>query len=410
MEDFLNTLDLYRYNKNEKSQVLFLTNTYDFLTRKLTYLDKLKQDDESILAGVEIIEYALNEAVSLEWLKYFPNLIELNCVFNHLTSSSLESLKYVPKLQKLSINNNKIDNLSNLKYVPNLYELVCFNNQITILSDSRLNLPNLKVLRCSSNKLVSIDISGCESLIYLDCSCNKITEIIYSNVFNIQNLHCSYNEFDNLDVSQCKVLKVLRCNYNKLTMLDLKGLIKLQELYCSFNQLNTLNIKECKDLKILCCNKNKLTKLDLQELIHLRLIYCEFNQLTEIIGLSKVQNLVELYCSNNQLTLLELPNCLYLKRLNCIDNDISNILDILNICKRLQLDVFIYDNCSIYIDYKGLEKCCICFDMSVLSLDKKIIIYCCKHIFHKECLATWIDKFAATCPYCRTKIFEPSLR
>jgi predicted RNA-binding Zn-ribbon protein involved in translation (DUF1610 family) len=58
-------------------------------------------------------------------------------------------------------------------------------------------------------------------------------------------------------------------------------------------------------------------------------------------------------------------------------------------------------------DHDSIEDCTIC----LLSMDKKnkCSILPCKHIFHMECIHSWIDAEEETsfqCPVCRRAIFE----
>ncbi|KAM6563740.1 hypothetical protein CsatB_023738 [Cannabis sativa] len=47
-------------------------------------------------------------------------------------------------------------------------------------------------------------------------------------------------------------------------------------------------------------------------------------------------------------------------------------------------------------------ECRVC--LSEFEDGEKIRKLKCDHVFHKECLDTWLQQFCATCPLCRTKV------
>lgn len=52
------------------------------------------------------------------------------------------------------------------------------------------------------------------------------------------------------------------------------------------------------------------------------------------------------------------------------------------------------------------ENCCICYcDYSNTDENNITAMLKCKHIFHKDCIQTWLRK-SGTCPICRNNIFE----
>ena len=384
MEDFLK-----KFKDCIFQETLNLEYTHNYLADKINYLEAINTDDtlRPILLKIKGLNYSHNSTTNLDWLKYFPNITELNCNNNNLNISSLESLKYVPDLQILFINYSNIDDLSNLKFTPKLRKLYCRGNKITQLSSTDISLINLKYLYCSSNKIISIDVSNYISLTYLDCSYNKITKLVLHNTPKLRTLCCRENQIINLDLvghGPHNAFKVLHCDTNELTELNLQGLINIQEVYCFSNKLNLLCLKDCKNLTKLNCSTNRLTKLDLQGLTNLRHLYCESNQLTNIINLSDAHNLKKLDC-----------------RKNLLNYSYNRLQNILNVCKHLKLKHFKYDIIISYSKYQGLDKCYICFDILKSKKQNKVITRC-EHIFHKVCLTYWMYcASTANCPYCR---------
>ena len=419
------------------SNTLDLYETKDCLTNEIHYLKKISKsvDFAHILTSITRIDYYQNNAKSLKWLKYFPNIIELNCGHNNLDSSSLKSLKYIPNLQILNITYNNIRDLSNLRFATKLVKIYCYNNKIKILSHLSINieyvrceynfitdislnnLPNLKRFCCENNTLISLHISNCAELTQIECSYNELTKLTLINVPNLENLYCDRNKLLALDLAECRSLTFLTCNRNYLTELNLENLINLKQIDCSYNSLSILNISKCKLLIVLRCDYNKLIELDLQGFTHLtnvicisnnldtlnvsnckllESLFCAENNLKEITGLTSLSELNSLFCYNNQINLLDLSNCCKLRFLNCKKNQISNIKDV---CKHLNLILFKYDIVLCYRIYKGVDACYICSDACSDAYSDKIITEC-GHIFHKNCLLIWFN-LKDFCPYCR---------
>ena len=224
-------------------RILSLSKTRDYLAYNLNYLDKLNSNNDyygiksTLLTNIDTIHYMNNDATNLEWLKYFPNVKYLNCSFNHLDSSSLESLKYVLKLERLLIRNNNI---------------------------------------------TSIDISSYTSLEHLDLNNNYVTQLSAQRVLILRNLTCKNNQLTNLDIINCKNLKLLSCEKNKLSELNLQGLKKLWHVNCNSNQLTKINLSDTRHLSMLCCNDNQLTSLNLSNSPNLQYLYCKKNKILNI--------------------------------------------------------------------------------------------------------------------------------
>ena len=243
MKKFLKKLQSHTFDEE-----LSLSDTRDYLVDKLEYLDVINKDEnlKNILSNTKEIEYTYNKATNLEWLKYFPNITELDCRNNNLDSSSLESLKYVPNLQILYISDNNIDDLTNLKFVPKLSNLNCSRNKIKTLPDINLILPSLTYLCCPENEIVLINISDCILLKHLDCGCNYVKELIVQNMLKLKYILCGANQLVNLHIINCKSLRLLYCNDNRLTLLDLSNCPQLEYLRCKNNKIQSF-----KDIHIL---------------------------------------------------------------------------------------------------------------------------------------------------------------
>ena len=183
-----------------------------------------------------------------------------------------------------------------------LKELNCSANQITDLDVSQNT--NLEKLICSANNITSLNVNNNTSLKYLDCGYCSLNYINLTGCTALEELRCADNhQIESLIVSGCKSLILINCCNNQITSLDVSECLLLEQLFCSRNQLVTLNISGCSSLYDLTCYGNQLTELDV----------------TDCIELDKLE------CEENRLTSLNISNNLELRVLNCNFNQIKNI-------------------------------------------------------------------------------------
>ncbi len=66
-------------------------------------------------------------------------------------------------------------------------------------SDASGNLSgSLTYLKCESNSLTSLNVSGCTALTYLDCQVNSLTSLDVSGLTALTNLYCNNNSLTSL--------------------------------------------------------------------------------------------------------------------------------------------------------------------------------------------------------------------
>lgn len=157
---------------------------------------------------------------------------------------------------------------------------------------------SLKVLDCSYNKLMSIDVSKNKSLEKLKCDENLLKELDISNNNALTELDCGYNLLGTLDVSHNTKLTNLVCDGNIITSLDLSNNKELSGLQCQHNMLNSIDVSNIQSLTSLYCLDNKLTQLDV----------------------SQNTNLIHLMCSDNLLSSIDIQNNRTLKNFTCKNN------------------------------------------------------------------------------------------
>ena len=152
-------------------------------------------------------------------------------------------------------NAGNISDLTGIKYFPNLENLNCALNLLTSLDVS--NNPALTSLNCNYNQLTSLDLSKNTALTMLGCIGNKLTSLDVSNNTALTSLYCESNQLTGLDLSGNANLTRLICRSNLLTSLDVSNNTALTYLNCNYNQLTSLNLSKNTALTILGCSGNK---------------------------------------------------------------------------------------------------------------------------------------------------------
>ena len=182
----------------------------------------------------------------------------------------------------------------------------------------------LKTLKCNSNELTSLNVSGNEQLSHLQCNDNQLTTLDVSRNTALRALECDNNQLTSLDVSKNTALRALACRKNQLTSLDVSGNAALMSLYCGGNQLTSLDASGKLVLGSLSCNDNQLTSLDVSGCPALTTLSCRGN-LLEKLNLTENEKLQELTCGGNQLNSLALDMNPELRLLDCSGNPLLSV-------------------------------------------------------------------------------------
>ena len=220
---------------------------------------------------------------------------------------------------KIDVSKKNISDLSGIQFFPNLRELACYDNQLTSLDVSKNT--KLRDLSCGTNQLTSLDVSQNPALDRLLCGENNLTSLDVSQNPALKTLSCSKNNLTSLDVRQNTKLGILNCAENNLTSLDVRQNTKLADLSCEKNQLTSLDVSQNPELERLHCGENNLTSLDVSQNPILWILVCNGNQLTSL-DVSKNTKLSELECYQNQLTSLDLSQTA-VTELKASDNKIT---------------------------------------------------------------------------------------
>ena len=175
--------------------------------------------------------------------------------------------------------------------------LNCYNSRLSVFNIS--GCVNLLEIDCRGNDLTELDISDCTKLKKLNCSDNKLTALkIYSS--NLTMLNCVSNLITTIDVRNRTQLEEFFCNDNQIASLDLTGCTSLIELDCrNMPTLESLILTNCRALKTLYCTNSSLKILDLTPCTELTHLYCAANRLQPSLDVSKCKHLQELNCISN---------------------------------------------------------------------------------------------------------------
>lgn len=150
-----------------------------------------------------------------------------------------------------------------LEKLNRLANLWCQHNRIKKLS----NLPN--------------------TLIGINCSHNKLTELPNNLPNSLEYINCTYNEITSLPEKLPNLLRVMDCSHNKITKLNHKFKLpdSLQEIWCENNKIISLPKKLPTSLKMIYCNDNIIKKIhieNMKQLTNLRIFECYGNDLEDV--------------------------------------------------------------------------------------------------------------------------------
>ena len=236
----------------------------------------------------------------------------------NLSRAEIEAVKEIKCYYK------DIRSLTGIEYFTALQTLKCYSNQLTSLDISGNTA--LKSLDCAKNQLAALDVSQNTALESLDCADNQLTTLDVSRNTALKSLDCAKNQLTTLDVSQNTALESFNCADNQVTSLDISQNTALEYLICASNKLTALNVSGNATLKFLNCESNELTALDVNRNTALNTLNCLNNRLTSL-NVSLNLNLQDLNCARNQLSALDVQKNTALKSLYCGYNQLA-VLDV----------------------------------------------------------------------------------
>ena len=277
----------------------------------------------------------------------------------NLSRAEIEAVKEIKCYHK------DIRSLTGIEYFTALQTLKCYSNQLTSLDISGNTA--LKSLDCAKNQLAALDVSQNTALESLDCADNQVTTLDVSRNTALKSLDCAKNQLTTLDVSRNTALESLNCADNQVTSLDISQNTALEYLICASNKLTALNVSGNATLKFLNCESNELTALDVNRNTALNTLNCLNNRLTSL-NVSLNLNLQDLNCARNQLSALDVQKNTALKSLYCGYNQLAvldvgqnGLLESLSCNNNLLTSLDVRQNTRLYL--------LLCYNNHLTSLD-----------------------------------------
>ena len=178
-------------------------------------------------------------------------------------------------------------------------------------------------------------LSDYDSIVYINCSSNNLTDLPSKLPGSLQELHCSDNNLTFLPSKLPESLRGLVCSNNNLTSLPSSLPESLRVLYCYQNNLTSLPSSLPDSLRVLYCSDNNLTELPSKLPGSLRVLYCYYNKLKALpINLHELRNLTLVDCSDNEIEYIPPQTTRFLNSLKNTDmtqpklyNDGQNVHD-----------------------------------------------------------------------------------
>lgn len=161
-------------------------------------------------------------------------------IISNTKVEKIDSLIVFNNLKYLDCSNNKLMELPNIS--SSIIEIDCSNNYINNID--QISKLSLKRLNCINNNIKEI-INNSIDILY--CSENSITNI---NCPLVEQLYCNKNNLKKINLN--KHIKIVDCSHNKLVEIDLSQCNIIEELYIDNNQITTipyscLKILHCDD-------------------------------------------------------------------------------------------------------------------------------------------------------------------
>ena len=239
-----------------------------------------------------------------------PWLEDIICSDNLIEKLDLCNL---PELSILDCEKNRLSSLD-LRANVKLFTLCCSDNPITTLDVSMLSL--LGNIMVNNAKLTSLDLSNNLYLTWIECNGNGLETLIISPKNGwITDLRCQSNRLTSLDVSGFGMLQVLNCADNLLTSIDVSHNPDLTCLDVAYNPIRTLDVRRNSKLDWLSCSGCEFEELDLSKSMGLSALYIFDNPSLKKLDVSVCDK--ELYISlDSGVDLIGLGEKMYANRVD----------------------------------------------------------------------------------------------
>lgn len=221
-------------------------------------------------------------------------------------------LKFLPNLEKLTIQKAKRDELDNLLLCPKLTKLEITESSVSDdvmeIIGSMTAMEELTLSNCGLSTISKLELLTSLKKVNLDN--NTIRDIsIFENTPHLEELSLMHNAVEDITpLAGCSKLRHLALGYNNIASIETAFSFPiLQYLDVQHNAVASISgIEKLKELTQLNASYNKLTDISMlatsTNLMHLDVAS---NQITDLSALAGLNGLMHLYFSYNQVT--EIP-------------------------------------------------------------------------------------------------------
>ncbi|SDN56184.1 leucine-rich repeat domain-containing protein [Acetanaerobacterium elongatum] len=297
-------------------------------------------------------------------------ITERGCLYNtdEITSygeiTSLEDIKYFPKLKKLTVINNMVTTLPDLMNSKIEYMNLAHNSIVDIKNIGQYK--TLYSINLSYNMIKDIsNVSLSQTITNLNLKANAIGDAqVLASVQDLKELNISYNYLNNVDfLSSLKGLSDLDISHNEIDNLSaIADLNKLSCLNISFNRIKAIEKLNCgSSLKYLNAMNNEISYInttfeklregnlannalkkdfDLAQFPSAEIIQLDFNQISNLINFPK-ERLHTLTISCNELRQVEFTcEMNSITNMDISGNPVDDISSVSQFCPKLvQLNI-----------------------------------------------------------------------
>lgn len=132
----------------------------------------------------------------------------------------------------------------------------------------------------------SLDLSGCEDMVFVDVYHNRISEIKTENLSSMRIFGVQDNLLTEINASDMPVCQGIDAGMNRLKSIDVTRNPELVELYINDNGFTEINLSHNKKLKYFYCHNNRIERLDTRNNPLLRHLNATGNPMKEILSLA----------------------------------------------------------------------------------------------------------------------------
>ncbi len=220
--------------------------------------------------------------------------------------SDLTGIGYFTNLTRLEVYNNPLLTSINLTGLNNLLYLNCPNNSLTSINN--IGAPSLTKLDCWNNQITTIDLTNWPNLYDLLITGNNLTSLSIANMPTMQRIFCDGNQLTSLNLQNLPNLTTLDAKQNLLSGFSISGLGNVTSVNFAYNLLPEINLSHFPSATNVSVEGNLLETVDASMLYHLTVLDCDSNS-----------NLKSILSKNGKNEILHFNFCRQLEYI-CVDD------------------------------------------------------------------------------------------